>query len=197
MSDMSASADMSDPRGDWAAAFFDEDNIVSSFQNLLVDTQLRVEDLCTLCIAAHEHRLVLALSLQGLMPFASRPTFVLNYANMTPRQLCALRKACSGMQVPEDAVVHEYNIDVVLMSSGPQQHSVDDELILFAAACILAGGLTHCSPEKHGVSYKRLEEDTLRFHVNTTVFKIVNACRMKQDVERGALRLLSKHRVTC
>lgn len=184
-----------DDDGAWAAAFFDEDNIVRSLQHLLVDTPARVEDLTALCIAAHGGKLALALSLQGLVPFAAHPHFVLHYAHMTPPQLRTLRAACAAMAA--EAVVHEYHIDVVVMSAQPQQGRVDDELILFAAACILVGGLSTCQQEKHGCSYRRLQDEALRFHVNATVFKIMHACRMRQGAERAALGLLAKHGVAC
>jgi hypothetical protein len=54
----------------WTSFFFVEDNIVNTFQNLLLHGTQTVDDLYKLCLAVHESTLVLAFTLDGLSPFA-------------------------------------------------------------------------------------------------------------------------------
>lgn len=180
---------------EWTHAFFDENNIVQTMQCMLVNTHCRVEDVCTLCSAAHGCQLQMAFSLDGLMPFVTYPSFIMPFARMSQAQLQSLRRHCKHLSVGENAIVHEFYLDVFVLKPSTSQHKIDDALLLFAAACILLGGLSQCSVLPQGMAYTRLRPETLEFHVNAIIFRIVHACRMKQDSERAAARLLHKHKV--
>jgi hypothetical protein len=179
----------------WTDEFFSEEHIIGTFQHLLHDTPKTVENLCRLCVAAREDRVVLAFSLYGLMPFANNSEFVFQFANMSLRQLQALRRHC--LQLP-DTMACEYAVDVYVLKIAPENYEVDHALLIFAAACLILKGLCETKAMAHGFCQSMLSEDKelLTFHANAIIFNIVNACATRRGALREAMRLLNKHQVS-
>ena len=176
----------------WTAEFFEEESIVNTFQNLLHASSCSVEDLCRLCVAAREDNVVLAMNLQGLMPFANNPEFVFPFAAMKGQQLRALRRA--GRTLP-DAMACEYDMDVYVLKVSQPAFAVDHALLLFAAGCILLRGLSQTQACAHGFCSARLTKAQLEHHANAVLFQIVHACAVRRGALPAAARLLRKHRV--
>ena len=178
----------------WADEFFGEEHIVGTFQYLLHDTPRAVEDLCRLCVAAREDRVVLAFSLYGLMPFANNAEFVFPFASMSLRQLQALRRHCHNLP---DTMACEYAVDVYVLKITPENYAVDHALLVFAAACVMLKGLCETRALAHGFCQSMLSEDKemLTFHANAILFSIVNACATRRGALREAMQLLNKHGV--
>ena len=122
----------------WTAEFFDEHSIVNSFQCLLQNTTCSVEDLCRMCVAAREDRVVLAFNVHGLMPFATHPEYVFEFSRMNLRQLQSLRKHYKDLP---DSMTCEYDVDMYVLKASPENYEIEHDLLLFAAGCILLKGL--------------------------------------------------------
>jgi hypothetical protein len=174
--------------------FFAESNIVHTLQHLLSNTPQDVEDLCKLCVAASEDSVVMALNMQGLMPFANHPEFVYPYSCMSMQQLRALKGHCVSAH---PGIACQYDNDAFLLSIFPEAMSLDKGLLLFAGACILLRGLSQTNTTSRGVSYSFLSQtpELLRHHANVFFFQIVNAGSFRQSAVRDAARLLEKHNV--
>ena len=178
----------------WTSHFFDEEHIVDTFQNLLAYTPQTVEDLYRLCVAAREDRIVLAFTVQGLVPFANHPEFVFCYSGMSCLQLQAIRRES---QLLRDTLVCDYDVDIYLLKMSPEDFEVDHALLLFAAGCLLLQGLSTIKQHRGGYSVTRLtnNKELLMFHANAMLFNVVNSCNLKAGAQRAAGQLLHKHRV--
>ncbi len=179
---------------DWTSEFFDELAIVDTFQHLLQTTQQTVEDLCRLCVAAREDRVVLAFSVHGLMPFANHPEYVFDFSKMSHRQLQSLRWHYKNLP---DTMTCEYDVDLYVLKRSPENFEIEHTLVLFAAGCLLVKGLSQVKAEKHGFSYPHLSNDKplLAYHANAILFTIVNACRVRKGALRAAVDLFAKYNV--
>jgi len=179
----------------WAAEFFDENFIVNTFQCLLQNTAQSVEDLCRLCVAAREDRVVLAFNVHGLMPFATHPEYVFEFSKMNVRQLRSLRKHYRDLP---DTMTCEYDVDMYVLKASPENYQIEHELLLFAAGCILLKGLSQTKVVARGFCMSRLAEnrDALLYHTNAILLHIINACALKNGAVRAAMRLLEHHGVT-
>lgn len=179
---------------DWTSEFFDELAIVDTFQHLLQTTQQTVEDLCRLCVAAREDRVVLAFSVHGLMPFANHPEYVFDFSKMSHRQLQSLRWHYKNLP---DTMTCEYDVDLYVLKRSPENFEIEHALVLFAAGCLLLKGLCKTNAVARGFSYERLSNDKalLAYHANAILFHIVNACRVKSGALRTAVGLFAKHDV--
>jgi hypothetical protein len=178
----------------WTQAFFDEENIVNSFQHLLHDTAQSVDDLCRLCLAACQDNIVLAMNLTGLMPFANNPEFVFPFSAMNQRQLQALRH--DSKMLP-DAMACEYDVDVYVLKIRQDNFEIDHPLLVFAAAVILYKGLGQTKIMARGTCFSKLDAnpDLLAHHVNAILFQIVHSCTVRRGAVRAAAQLLVKHQV--
>jgi hypothetical protein len=180
---------------EWTDDFFDEQNIVSTFQHLLHGTAHSVEDLCRLCVTACEDHVVLALNLHGLIPFANNPEFMIPFANMSQRQLQALRRDCKKLP---DAMACEYDVDAYVLKIPQVQFQIDHSLLLFAAAVLLYKGLSQTKVCARGFCSTFLAHDPelLAQHANSILFQIVHSCSVRRGALRAATRLLHKHGVS-
>lgn len=179
---------------DWSVQFFDEDNIVSTLQHLLHRTGRSVEDLCQLCFVAEQCPLVFALTLEGLVPFANHSEYLFPYAKMNRRQLQTLCAQSKSLTV-EDSMRAVYIDDFYIVRVTTKLGKVDSVLMIFAAACILARGLGQCIVHTRGIESRGLDSDTLKYHVNATLSKIVRSCLLKTGVHQAAMLLLQRHQV--
>jgi hypothetical protein len=192
---LAAMADtLSENNTPWTSHFFDEEHIVDTFQNLLAYTPQTVEDLYRLCVAAREDRIVLAFTVQGLVPFANHPEFVFCYSGMSCLQLQAIRRES---QLLRDTLVCDYDVDIYLLKMSLDDFEVDHALLLFAAGCLLLKGLSTIKQHRGGYSVTRLtnNKELLMFHANAMLFNVVNSCNLKAGAQRAAGQLLHKHRV--
>jgi hypothetical protein len=179
--------------GVWSSFFFDEGNIVNTFQLLLLHGNQTVDDLYRLCLAVHESTLVLAFTLEGLSPFAMHSEYVIPYAHMSQGQLQALRRACN--ENCGDTMTIEYGVDVYIVSIDEKIRQVDDSLMLFAATCLLTKGLSTQTLSARGYANARMDSSVLAFHTNAAVFKIVHSCYLRGGVQQESMRLVRKHNV--
>ena len=178
----------------WTEVFFDEEHIVNTFQNLLHDTSQSVDDLCRLCLAACEDKIVLAMNVTGLMPFANNPEFVFPFAAMSHKQLEALRTDCKMLP---DAMACEYDVDLYVLKIRQNNFEIDHSLLIFAAAVILYKGMSETKVLARGTCFPKFESnsDLLAHHANAILFQIVNSCNLKNGALRTSAQLLLKYGV--
>jgi hypothetical protein len=176
----------------WSDVFFDEQNIVNTMQCLLVDTNKTIEDLSALCVAMHNNNVVLSFTHRGLMPIASAHMYIFPYIHMNKEQLRILHCEISQTKRTYVAVFQEVTYNV----HGMPHAKVDSSVILFAANCLLLHGLSSTHLKKHGFSYTKLDKKNVLYHLNATLFTIINACNMRAGAAYAAARLLRKHGVS-
>ena len=161
-------------------------------QCLLIDTNQTIEDLNALCVAMQNTHIVLALTHRGLMPIAGANVYVFPYAQMSKTQLRVLRSVVSQTkQTFSAAFAHD-----VYVVHGNSQSKVDGACMLFAATCLLLHGLSTSCTTKYGHVSTKLEKRPLQYHVNATLFSIINACGLRKGVGYDVTRLLRKHGVS-
>ena len=136
----------------WKSLFFDENNIVSTFQNLLLKGTQTIDELYHLCVVAHESELVLGFTMYGLCPFVTHKDYIIPFESMSKTQLQCLRSTCK--QLGKDPIAFDYGVDFYIVHDEQSCSKIDDALMLFAAMCIIWKGLSCTSLKKHG--YERL-----------------------------------------
>jgi hypothetical protein len=179
-------------RKSWSDAFFDEHNIVNTMQCLLVDTNMTIEDLSALCVAMNNNNVVLSFTHRGLMPIASAHMYIFPYTKMNREQLRVLRSEIAQTKKTFEAVFQEVTYNV----HGMPHAKVDSVMILFAANCLLLHGLSTTTLKKNGFIYAKLDKHNVLYHLNATLFTIMNACNMRAGAAHAAARLLRKHGVS-
>lgn len=180
----------------WASLFFDEANIVHTFQLLLMRGNQTLDDLFQLCLVVNGSTMLLAFTIEGLTPFAMHSEYVIPYAKMNKRQLHALRRACSVGD--NDVMAVEYGIEAYVVKIDSCEYELDNALMLFAAACIILKALSTQTLTRSGyISYTstRLDPSVTRYHLNNAMFKIVHSCSLRQGVQKEAMCLVNKHKV--
>jgi hypothetical protein len=176
----------------WTYAFFDEENILNTMQCLLLDTNKTIDDLNALCVAMNTNNTVLSFTHRGLMPIASAHMYIFPFDKMSKEQIVVLRREIAQKKKPFEAVFQEITYNVY----GMPQKKVESVQILFAAMCLLIHGLSSTSVKKRGFVYNKLDKDTMAYHLNTTLFTMVNACKMHWGDAHAAVRLLHKHGIS-
>jgi hypothetical protein len=176
----------------WFDEFFGERNIVKTTQVLLEYTSRTTEDLCAFCTALHQSSIILALTSEGLAPVAGDHLYVFPYTKMSKRQLCAIQTTVAVSSDQFFACTYSHDQYIV---TERREYKVDDALLLFAATCILLQGLNTTTTSKFGYTFTKLDSQQVEYYVNTTVFRIVNACRMPRGVLSKTERLLHEHSV--
>jgi hypothetical protein len=101
---------------------------------------------------------------------------------MNKQQLCILRQEISQCKKTFEARYQDATYNV----HGVQHCNVDGVLILFEASCLLTHGLTTTNWVKHGCHYGRLEKQNVLYHLNATMFTIINACNMRSGAAYAA-----------
>lgn len=178
----------------WTSLFFDEANIVHTFQLLLMRGNKTLDELFQLCLVMHESPMILAFTVEGLTPFAMHSEYVIPYEKMNREQIRALRLEC--MDSVHDVMSIDYGTDIFVVKIDVAGYEVDDALMLFAAACIILNGLSTQTLTRGGyVTYVnvRLDPDLTVYHLNNAIFKIVHSCLLRPGVERQAMHLLNKY----
>lgn len=188
--------DCSEQAQAWQTEFFSEENIVNTFQSFLNDTAIdaSVDSLCRLCLAAREDNIVLAMNLNGLMPFAHNPEFIFPFSRMSQKQVQALRHDWKKVT---DVMACDYDVDVYVLKVRQEDFQIDHSLLLFAAAVILYKGLVQTQIMSRGTCCSQFEQgsDLLAHHVNAILFQIVHSCSVRRGSLRQAAQLLAKHGV--
>jgi hypothetical protein len=177
----------------WVSLFFDEENIVHTFQLLLNNDNQTMDELFKLCLVVHESPLVLAFTVEGLTPFAMHSEYVIPYTLMNKRQLQVLRRECRACA--NDVMAVDYGIDVYVVKIDNSAYEIDAALMLFAAVCIIYKGLSTQRLTRHGYVYSSLDSGEISYHVNNAIFKIVHSCLLRPGVQKQAMQLVHKHKV--
>jgi hypothetical protein len=177
----------------WVALFFNEENIVHTFQLLLTSGDQTMDELFKLCLVVHESPLVLAFTVEGLTPFAMHSEYVIPYKLMNKRQLQVLRRECRACT--NDVMAVDYGIDVYVVKIDNSACEIDPALMLFATVCIIYKGLCTQRLTKHGYIWKNLEPSEITYHLNNAIFKIVHSCLLRPGVQKQAMQLVHKHGV--
>jgi hypothetical protein len=175
----------------WVALFFNEENIVSTFQLLLTSGNQTLDELFQLCLVVHESPLVLAFTVEGLTPFAMHSEYVIPYTLMNKRQLQVLRRECRACT--NDVMAVDYGIDVYVVKVDNSACEIDAALMLFAAVCIIFEGLSTQRLTRHGYVCSRLESSEITYHLNNAIYKIVHSCLLRPGVQKQAMQLAHKH----
>jgi hypothetical protein len=183
----------SDTTGSWSDAFFDQNNILNTMQCLLLGTNQTIEDLSALCVAMNNNNVVLSFTHRGLMPIASAHMYIFPYTKMNREQLRILRREIAQTKKTFEAVFQELTYNV----HGMPHAKVDSVMILFAASCLLLHGLSTTQSKKNGCfCSSKLEKHNVSYHLNATLFTIINACNMRAGAAHAAARLLRQHGVS-
>ena len=121
---------------------------------------------------------------------ANNPEFVYPFAAMSQQQLRALRRA--SRRLP-DAMACEYDVDVYVLKIEQDHFEVDHALLIFAAACVLAKGLSQTKARVRGFCCTSLSQnrELMANNANAILFQIVNACSMRPGSLRTAMQLLA------
>jgi hypothetical protein len=158
----------------------------------LVDTNMTIEDLSALCVAMNNNNVVFSFTHRGLMPIASAHMYIFPYTKMNREQLRILRSEIAQTKKTFEAVFQEVTYNV----HGMPHAKVDSVMILFAANCLLLHGLSTTTLKKNGFIYAKLDKHNVLYHLNATLFTIMNACNMRAVAAHAAARLLRKHGVS-
>ena len=170
---------------------FNESNIVNTLQILLTDTTRTIDDICALCIAMIKSQIVLAFTSQGLVPIAGDHSYVFPFHKMSKQQLGLIETEVSS---PGDFFYSAYENDTFMIMNR-RKYVVDPSVLLFGLTCIMVHGLSNVTASKHGDKLTKLEAPQIAYHVNATIFRIVNACAMPQDPLSKTEKLLALHGV--
>jgi hypothetical protein len=176
----------------WVSLFFDEENIVHTFQLLLTSGNQTMDELFRLCLVVHESPLVLAFTVEGLTPFAMHSEYVIPYTLMSKRQLQVLRREC---RASNDVMAVDYGIDVYVVKIDNSACEIDAALMLFAAICIILKGLSTQRLTRHGYVCSHLQASEITYHLNNAIFKIVHSCLLRPGVQKQAMQLVHKHQL--
>jgi hypothetical protein len=111
---------------------------------------------------------------------------------MNKQQLQALRSESRNTQQTFAAVYDhdKYAVHGLLLPK------VDDVLVVFAANCIVAHGLSTSTSSRRGFVMTKMEHSKLAYHINATLLHIVHKCALRNGAVYEANVLLRKHGVS-
>jgi len=177
----------------WVSLFFNEENIVHTFQLLLTSGNQTMDELFKLCLVVHESPLVLAFTVEGLTPFAMHSEYLIPYKLMSKHQLRVLRRECRAST--SEVMAIDYGIDVYVVKIDNSACEIDAALMLFAAICIIYKGLSTQRLTRHGYVCSHLQASEVTYHLNNAIFKIVHSCLLRPGVQKQAMQLVDKHKL--
>jgi hypothetical protein len=176
----------------WFDEFFDEHNIVNTIQHLLLQNDDTLEDLCAFISTANKSTIIMAMTSEGLVPFAGDHMYVFPFSQMNKAQLSALMKE---VQSCHSKFSCNYPHDQYVVSDR-RRFKIDDATLLFGVACIIFYGLGNTNSNKFGSCHVKLEPSQTCYYFNTIIFRMVHACCMPQGTVHETAKLLVKHGVT-
>jgi hypothetical protein len=176
----------------WFDEFFDENNIVNTIQHLLLQNDDTIEDLCVFITTANKSTIIMAMTSEGLVPFAGDHMYVFPFSRMNKAQLSALVRE---VQTCYSSFSCNYSHDQYVVCDR-RHFKIDHATLLFGAACIVFYGLGNTTASKFGNCHVKLESPQICYYLNTILFRMVHACCMPQGVLHETAKLLVKHGVT-
>ena len=154
--------------------FFSRSTVTQTLQCMLVNVGSTLDDLCHMASILHNDSITFAMCNAGVMPIAHNFAYLIPYEYMSKQQLRFVRKCCREMQACEYTMNASY-IEGLLYMSKLEHTKIDDAVLLFGVSNFVNKSL-------------RCERSQKEQYINSSLFYIINSCKMHQSSIRKASR---------
>jgi hypothetical protein len=181
----------------WHHFFFGKEYIISTLQTMLRPSGQTLQDLQALCVIALKNEIVPALSHEGLMPFANQYSYVIPYSRMDKQQITALIKHIQQDIPNHRQLLFAQDHDFYYLKTDAQRQFIDEVSLLYGTIRFMRQALVTSHVNVQGHSYAcELEQSEQEWHINCTLFKIINACCLHSQTMQKVNALLQADSAT-